>query len=658
MAPGDGTGTRRAGWTARVSTAGRSRTRGLAFAAMLATVLAGCGATDDRGPDGAAVDPTDGGTSQVTGGADQQVRTPEQIAALIAYETAVGERLTADGTVPVDLALDLFAGSFGPVDGGDPEAVGPAPGSATLAVFAVLGTWDELTDAQRTGVTEVMNAHLADTTDPADGGETGAAGTDTDTVAQAAGQGRVVAAHAATTSVTLEDLRAWATELQADIELLLGEDLSIPVRVVERRRAAGSDTLGEAIAVQAEAWPVDEHVDGCRVVMYTRDGDSRTQLRATLAHELFHCFQFTAVADSRYPDVPTWIIEGSAEFVAATIAPGASGAFWDEWLGDPGRSLFARSYSALGVFAVAQQSGSDPWETMLPMMRTGSSRSALELLFGTDADVAMRTVARALVREPQLGAGWESVGPDITPTRGTTDMAVGGGDTLESTFPLRRYATAPATVDVSGSVIDVTILNAHGSLALPGGTTVDVGRGFMARYCVTGSCECPDGGTVHGVEIPSDGLFGVGLTSLDPVTDAGFRFVVLTPEEACENPPAGEMLVIHFDRPTTFEIHGGVCTVQASGDLLILGGDGRYPEGYTPPEQHRDDASMSIYKNPSGRADGGSVSLTLGGAEVGGGSTIHLDGDLLGGTFVLESGYAGWWRCPELLTPEEAFGNG
>lgn len=632
--------------------------RGLVLGIVLATLLVGCDATDDRAQDGAVVDPTEGGTSATDGGADDQVRTPEQVAALNAYEAAVGERLTADGIVPVDLALDLFAGSFGAVEGGDPEALGPAPGSATLAVFAVLGSWDELTEAQQTGVTDVMNAHLDDTADPADDGDTGAVGTGAGTVAHVPGQALLVGAHAAPASITLEDLRSWATELQADIELLLGEDLSIPVRVVERRRAAGSDTLGEAIAVQADAWPVDEHVDGCRIVMYTRDGDSRTELRATIAHELFHCFQYTAVADSAFPDVPAWVVEGAAEFVAATVAPGAAGANWDAWLGDPGRSLFRRSYSALGVFAVAQQSGADPWETMLPMMRTGSSRSALELLFGTDADVAMETVARALVREPRFGAGWESVGPDITPTRGTTDMAVGGGDTLESTFPLQRYATAPATVDVSGAVVDVTILNAQGSMALPGGSTVEVGRGFMARYCVTGSCECPDGGTVHGIEIPSDGLFGVGLTSLDPVTDAGFRFTVLTPEEACENPPAGETLVIHFDRPTTFEIHGGVCTIQASGDLLIMGGDGRYPEGYTPPAQHRDDASMTIYKNPSGPADGGSVYLTIGGAELGGGSTIRLDDDLLGATFVLETGYAGWWRCPELLTPDEAFGDG
>lgn len=642
----------------------------LGLGIALATVLVGCGPADDPEPDGPTAGPSE------TGSPTQEGRTAEQIAALVAYETAVGERLAEDGTIPVDLALDMFAGSFGPVDGGDPTALGPAPGSATLAVFGILGSWDDLTEPQRSDVVAVMDAHLAEDDDADDAGDddadAGASASDassrhtgdvvvSDGVVSTAPV--VVPAVAAVTAlpgaadgqVPVEELRAWADELQADTEVLLGEDLSIPVQVVRRQRAATSDMFGVAIPLQGRSLPVDERVNGCRVVMYTRPGDSRTVLRATLAHELFHCFQFTVTTEDRFPRVPAWIVEGSAEFVAATIAPGDSQFSWDGWLANTEESLFARGNSAIGVFAVAQQSGADPWETMLPMVRTGSSRSALELLFGTEADAAMRTVARALVREPFFGTGWESVGPDITATRGTTEMAVGEGNVVESLFPMRRYATAPATVDVTGTVIDVTVVSGYGSIGIPGPTTVDVGRGFMARYCVTGFCECPDGGTVNGTEIPSDGLFAVALTTLDPLGEAGFRIAVPTHQEACENPAAGETLIIHFDRPSVFEIHGGVCTVQDTGDLLIMGGGDRMPEGYDPPPEHRDDARMWIYKTPGTRADGGSVDLTVGGAQLGGGSTINLEQDLLGGTFVLDSGYAGWWRCPELLTPDEAF---
>src|SRR5687768_1541983 len=64
----------------------------------------------------------------------------------------LGDRLADDGTIPVDLALDLFAAGFGPIDGGDPEAVELPARSGTMAIRGLLGHWEELTPEQQATV--------------------------------------------------------------------------------------------------------------------------------------------------------------------------------------------------------------------------------------------------------------------------------------------------------------------------------------------------------------------------------------------------------------------------------------------------------------------------------------------------------------------------
>lgn len=108
--------------------------------------------------------------------------------------------------------------------------------------------------------------------------------------------------------------------------------------------------------------------------------------------------------------------------------------------------------------------------------------------------------------------------------------------------------------------------------------------------------------------------------------------------------------MVRFHEPEPFEVHGGHCILQDSGDLLIQAGDGRMPEGYDPPPEHRDDVAMSIYKNPTSAPEAGSVDLRIGGTNHGGGSTIIVSPDQLSGSFALDSGYAGEWVCAELVT--------
>jgi hypothetical protein len=289
---------------------------------------------------------------------------------------------------------------------------------------------------------------------------------------------------------------------------------------------------------------------------------------------------------------------------------------------------------------------------MLPMLTAPSSRSALELLFGVVPEEALRTIATAVVREPTLGVAWESTGPGIPALRGTVALAAGEGSPAVQSVPLQRYATMPFVVTVTGVVVDVTVEGALGRLAVPGGTVAEIDGPFMQRYCVTGSCECPDGTGVQGTEIPSDGGFGLGLTSVDPA-DASFRVDVRTVDDACANMPVANVLVVAFHAPAEFEIHGGHC-VRDAGDLIVDASGDYLPDGYVPPSAHDPGASLTLYKNPDTPSDHGTAWYTIGGTEHREPVTVVIAPDLLSGTFVFADGASGEWRCARLETPDEA----
>lgn len=566
---------------------------------------------------------------------------------------SLGDRLDEDGTIPLDLALDLFAAGFGPIDGGDAEAVALPVLSGTMAIRGLLRHWEELTPEQQATVEALLV--------PADGGAAGAAG-----AAGADAGSRAVPALHMEPSESIRGITALVAELQGELEGLLGRRLSVPIE------AGASDEAADPM-YQAFAWPNvgGRHVrtgrmDACEIDVLPPAWDviDTPQFRTLIAHEVMHCFQYDGaggVADVL--KAASWVVEGGATFAAMTVDP--TDYFdrrWDQWLREPRIPLYKREYDALGVYAVAEQEGSDVWQHLVPLLQAEGTAAGLELLFERSWGEALTAVARRLVREPRVGPAWESSGPHITAVRGTVGIDVMSGASMDDVVTILPFATAPYTVgiDAASEVVDVTVFGGLGVLGVPSGATEEIGREFSGRYCVTGFCECPEGGDTGGTEISSGGPLGLALTSPDLAAPSIVTIQVSTisQAEACGNRVPGEVLVVRFHEPESFEVHGGHCIVQDSGDLLIQAGDGRMPEGYDAPPEHRDDVAISIYKNPSSAPHAGSVDLVVGGTRHGGGSTLLVSPDGLSGSFALDSGYAGEWVCAELVTPDEAFGTG
>ena len=565
------------------------------------------------------------------------------------HERAIGARLV-DGRVPLDLALDMFAAAYGPIDGGDPAATGPAGPSGTGALLGVLAHWDALTPDQRAAFEVAFGPVVAA---PPDDGAAGAL--EVQTVAFTAGGARAEA------SEPIEGITALIAEVRADYERRTGHTMSVPI--VPRTSDTPADpTMAAATGpMLGGSFVAGGPIDACGIEFYPDSWDIiGTELwRYVVAHEVWHCMQFDAASDVRHVlDGARWVLEGQAEFASFTVAPSDRDWPWGIWLGEPEMGLFEREYTAIGLYAVAEQGGADVWHLMLDMLGE-PNRDGLELLFGTPAEDAMTAVAQALVREPPLGAAWESTGPGIISKRGATLIAAPPGMVETRDFKIVPYATAPIAIDFTGEVLDVETHGAIGMIGLPGGLKAPVATDFTARYCVDGFCECPDGTDMRGTEIPSTGVVGIGLTTTGSApapaaaVEVRMSITVRTVAEACENLPPAPIMIARFHSPEEFEVHGGHCLLQDDGALLIQAGDRRYPEGYTPPDAHRDDVTLSMFVIPTSPPDHGTFFLTIGGVSHDGGSRIIVSPDLLSGTFSTDRGFAGEWVCPELIPARE-----
>ncbi|NYG21610.1 hypothetical protein BJY17_002357 [Agromyces hippuratus] len=567
----------------------------------------------------------------------------------------LGDRLDDDGTIPLDLALDLFAAGFGPIDGGDPDAVELPVHSGTMAIRGLMRHWEELTPDQQSTVDAIFESGARDEAETGDAADL--EGTDLG--------GRVVPALRMEPTESIRGITALVAEVQAELEDLLGRRLSVPIE------AGASDAVADP-KYHAFAWANigGSHVgagrmDACEIDVLQPGWDviDTPQFRTLIAHEVMHCFQFDGaggVAD--VADGASWVVEGGATFAAVAVAPtDYFDARWDEWLREPRIPLSKREYDALGVFAVAEQEGADVWQHLVPLLQAGDTAAGLELLFDRPREEALTAIARRLVREPRVGPEWDSDGPHITTAQGAIGIILFTGASIDEVATILPFATAPYTIgfEAGSEVIDVAVFGGRGVIGVPRGATDEVGTEFLRRYCVTGFCECPGGG-VLGTELPPGARLGLALTSPHPSAPSTVTIQASTTSqaEACGNRTPGEVLVVRFDSPEPFEVHGGHCIVQDSGDLLIQAGDGRMPQGYDAPTEHRDDVAISIYKNPASAPHAGSVDLSVGGVRHSGGSTILVSPDGLSGSFALDSGYAGEWVCAGFVTPEEAFGTG
>lgn len=446
----------------------------------------------------------------------------------------LGAMFDDEGALPLDAALSIYAALVAPLPGIEPVAdAGDLPVStAALAVRRLMGALDQLGPEVATVIEEQATALTAQDPDdiviepgraaPREGSSGGG------------GSGVVP---------TVDELAEVISGIVADLEAASGHALRIPVRT--RLVATAATWDGLAVGATGGGDRVARCVISIQERVFANDTASAT---STLAHEVWHCFQFDTNAEAVWSG-PIWKVEGQAEWAGEAYVGGSpsSASQWNNWLLDPEFGLASRSYDAIGLYAVAAAHGIDPWTTMLPMLGQATPRALSTLFGGADADTAIGHVATALTRLPEFGADWESSGPGITGAEGAEvmDVPTEGSETV--TRAVARFASFPVVLLINdgADILRVAISGGtSGAVAVPDAGAMQIAPGGHVDFCMRPEgCVCPDGTYPGGGDDPLPsaraGVGGAAAGSTERAelsVTAGGRSL----EEACSQSIVGE----------------------------------------------------------------------------------------------------------------------
>jgi hypothetical protein len=137
--------------------------------------------------------------------------------------------------------------------------------------------------------------------------------------------------------------------------------------------AAGGQAYADALDLRA--FPGNRKV--CRI-RRGLSGDGGAYLKLAIAHEVFHCFQFD-LAGSTAATAGAWVIEGMADWAAATVHPiTANDGALDRYINWSGRPLFTRDYDAEGFWGHVQDVTHDLWSRIPQILNAGGGVAAYE----------------------------------------------------------------------------------------------------------------------------------------------------------------------------------------------------------------------------------------------------------------------------------------
>ncbi len=383
-----------------------------------------------------------------------------------------------DGRLPLSEALNFFASALGEIPGGDPTRFESRVGDATMALQEVGAHWEELTSEQQQAVQTALGYPKSQS---------------------------LVARAASPDDVALQEL---IDSARTEIASSVGSDVSFPITgnmVPGLTAVLPGDT--ERSPVGGVTWPerggmavFSGRADRCRISFNSNFVVTET----TVAHEVFHCFQFALA-----PDISTtyaaqrWVIEGSAEWAGAKIGGVDSLAerHFIEWLTNSG-SMYGLDYAAIGYYWVLESMGVSPWIVVQDMLAT-SGVGAVAASGLNPSDVLSRVATSAARRQvpPSIPvtAIWDFSTADV-PERGTRRSETVTPDTpIEIPFARADFARTPIGVFTleGGERVQVAIDSDVGTLEFFGKEAIEWAGQLHQEFCLEeGGCRCGLDGAV------------------------------------------------------------------------------------------------------------------------------------------------------------------
>jgi len=272
------------------------------------------------------------------------------------------------------------------------------------------------------------------------------------------------------------------------------------------------------------AVPTTGPVDSCTVhvqpiALSGKDALSTSDIHEALIHEMVHCYMFQRFGAATY-GFPDWFIEGSADWVANEIAGShIVDGHWESYLEHPGKTLWNRDYDGVGFFVHLAESGTSPWQKIIPM--------ATALVASGDSNVSAWNAAdpttdfldnwgAGFAQGRYPGTPWDSTGPGLPryPARMPAQMPV--KDLAPITVPSAAAATVIQPLDVDSQVVHVTAAaTSYGRVSLGGGKDNTLAEARGVNYCTDSTgCRCPTDSPENGARFRhmADGLEYVTVT--------------------------------------------------------------------------------------------------------------------------------------------------
>ncbi len=218
----------------------------------------------------------------------------------------------------------------------------------------------------------------------------------------------------------------------------------------------------------------------------------------TMAHELFHCFQFDLRGTDTWKAMPLWVQEGTADWAATTIVPSPFALDNDflelgKYFGHPRQSLFDRAYDASGFWGHLQDVTGDLWSVLPKVIRANGDRDAF-VAAGADDGAVLNTWASSYLRNDVGGEPWEMHSPMVPPASNQDDLDSLASPVLQLNGPGKVWAHPYTVIDYhfasmpAGEPLMHLVLHGYGRLSMIHNYT----HLSDAWFCVDPmGCKCP-----------------------------------------------------------------------------------------------------------------------------------------------------------------------
>ncbi len=489
------------------------------------------------------------------------------------------ETLRSEQGDTAELALVEFAVTFGPIEGVDTSAVGPADESwhptYTPVVEGVVHHWDEYADDVRDQVALRFAEYLG----------------------LAEPQGFAIPQRIVRPMLDWDEAVEWlpiarAAEQWLDEQLPVDVDLDYELRLLPGSSGVGASTeptTGTAAESVITDW-VDD-VLGIDVPSYVGEScvitlrdvevlDDRSR-RGAIAHELFHCWSIDFLGVGRHMSTPGWVQEGIATWVGEVYVGGSPymAGRWPQYLASGAAAgvwnLFPSEYTAIGFWSTIDSFTGDLFAHVPDVMEAATSDvTAFEAVLGLLDGEEAASIAAAAANRPSFGPLWQQFGPGA-PGYGrgsrTPTMLGPGGVSAEWQTGIGGQTNRTLVVGEHDDwvVVDVAV-SGSGRLRWVGGPDIIVTAGARnPLFCLDGPCVCPDGSPAR------DGLEALSSTELVAATTGALvptdvRIAASTSDDLCA-PECPEATGGSAGDASAYDASAGGSPTASAGDADCTG---------------------------------------------------------------------------------------